>query len=341
MWLDTSEECANEIDVLKHHERGALGVVEMLDSDPILVLIGFVLLMAGGEGIVQGAVQLAYRLRVPPLLVGFTIVAIGTSLPELAVALEAIRTDADEIAIGGVLGSNVANVMLVLGTAAMLGSGDESGAGIRRDAVAVIFATVLLTCFVYLGSIPLEGGALMLILLVSYYGYAYASSRGKGDQEEPEESWLPDNIFVALISTIIGGAMIWKGAILLLAGATGLAETYDIDESIVGLSMVALGTSLPELAVTLIAAMRNQGGVAVGNVLGSNVMNILGILGTASVIGNGIEIASEFAGRDIWVVILTSGLVAAMLLDDREIGPRVGATMVTGYLAYMAFLYLG
>lgn len=311
----------------------------MLDSDPILVLIGFVLLMAGGEGIVQGAVQIAYRLRVPPLLVGFTIVAIGTSLPELAVAIEAIAQEEPDIAVGGVLGSNVANVMLVLGTACMLGSGDEAGVGIRRDSIAVILATLLLTAFVYYGSIPVEGGAFMLILLVSYYAYAYRSSKGKADAEEPEETWLPDNILIAVFSTIAGGVMIWQGAIFLLDGATGLADTYDIPTAIVGLSLVALGTSLPELAVTLIAAMRNQGGVAVGNVLGSNVMNILGILGTASVIGEGIEIASKFEGRDIWVVILTSSLVAAMLLDDREIGPRVGATMVIGYLAYMSFLY--
>tara|TARA_B100000700_G_scaffold246460_1_gene275353 strand:- start:837 stop:1778 length:942 start_codon:yes stop_codon:yes gene_type:complete len=313
----------------------------MLDSDPILVLIGFVLLMAGGEGVVQGAVQIAYRLRVPPLLVGFTIVAIGTSLPELAVAIEAVSQNQPEIAVGGVLGSNVANVMLVLGTACMLGSGDEAGTGIRRDAIAVILATVILTAFVYNRSIPVEGGLFMLILLVGYYAYAYLSSRGKADAEEPEETWLPDNIILALFATIAGGVMIWQGAIFLLDGATGLADTYNIDEEIVGLTLVALGTSLPELAVTLISALRNQGGVAVGNVLGSNVMNILGILGITSVIGGGIDIAEEFAGRDIWVVILTSGLVAAMLLDDREIGPRVGATMVTGYLAYMSYLYLG
>ena len=135
----------------------------MLDSDPILVLMGFVLLMAGGEGVVQGAVQIAYRLRVPPLLVGFTIVAIGTSLPELAVAIEAVSQDQPEIAVGGVLGSNVANVMLVLGTACMLGSGDEAGTGIRRDAIAVILATVLLTAFVYNRSKPLEGAAFMHI----------------------------------------------------------------------------------------------------------------------------------------------------------------------------------
>ena len=313
----------------------------MLDSDPALILIGFALLMSGGEGVVQGAIKIAYRLNVPPLLVGFTIVAVGTSLPELAVALEAVAQGEPDIAVGGVLGSNVANVLLVLGTACMLGSGSDAGAGLRRDAMAVIVATVLLTAFVYLGRIPYEGGIIMLLLLVSYYAYSYIYSKGKNEEEDEEDdTWLPDNIILAIAATIVGGVMIWQGAGLLLNGATGLLEGH-VSPAVIGLSMVALGTSLPELAVTLIAAFRNQGGVAVGNVLGSNVINILGILGTASVVGNGIDIAAEFAGRDIWVVILTSGLVAAMLLDDREIGRRVGATMVVGYLSYMAFLYFG
>ncbi|MDG1532940.1 MAG: calcium/sodium antiporter [Candidatus Thalassarchaeaceae archaeon] len=312
----------------------------MLDSDPILVIVGFILLMAGGEGVVQGAVRIADRVNVPPLLVGFTIVAIGTSLPELAVAIEAIGQDKPEIAVGGVLGSNVANVMLVLGTACMLGSGEDAGAGLRRDAIAVITATVILFAFVSMGEIPYQGGLGMLLLLVGYYTYSYLYSKGKEDDEQLEETWLPDSISLAIIATIAGGVMIWQGAVLMLEGATGLATSYGIPDSIIGLSIVALGTSLPELAVTLIAALRNQGGVAIGNVLGSNVMNILGILGTASVIGGGLEISSDFAGRDIWVVILTSGLIAAMLLDDRQIGPRVGATMVVGYIAYMAFLYL-
>ena len=311
----------------------------MLDSDPILVILGFILLMAGGEGVVQGAVRIADRMNVPPLLVGFTIVAIGTSLPELALAIEAIGQDKPEIAVGGVLGSNVANVMLVLGTACMLGSGEDAGAGLRRDAIAVITATVILFAFVSMEEIPYEGGLGMLLLLVGYYSYSYLYSKGKEEDTEVEDNWLPDNIMLAIVATIAGGVMIWQAAVLMLEGATGLATSYGIPDSIIGLSIVALGTSLPELAVTLIAALRNQGGVAIGNVLGSNVMNILGILGTASVIGDGIEIAPDFAGRDIWVVILTSGLVAAMLLDDREIGPRVGATMVVGYIAYMAFLF--
>jgi cation:H+ antiporter len=311
----------------------------MISSDPLLVIIGFILLILGAEGVVQGAVRIADRMQVPPLLIGFTIVALGTSLPELAVAIEAITQNKPEIAVGGVLGSNVANIMLVLGTACMLGSGEDAGAGLRRDAVSLVVATVILFVFVYHGEIPYLAGFGMVILIVSYYGYSYYYSKGKGEKGDLEDNWLPDNIIVAIIATIAGGVMIWQGAIVMLEGATGLAATYGIPDSIIGLSIVALGTSLPELAVTVIAAIRNQGGVAVGNVLGSNVMNILGVLGISSIIGGGIEIASDFAGRDIWVVVLTSGLVAAMLLDDRQIGPRVGATMVVGYIAYMSFLY--
>ncbi|HJM30391.1 MAG TPA: hypothetical protein QF529_04905, partial [Candidatus Thalassarchaeaceae archaeon] len=151
----------------------------LLNSDPMLVMIGFVLLMAGGEGVVQGAVRIADRMNVPPLLVGFTIVAIGTSLPELAVAIEAIGQNKPEIAVGGVLGSNVANVMLVLGTACMLGSGEDAGAGLRRDAIAVITATVILFAFVSMGEIPYHGGLAMLLLLVGYYSYSYLYSKGK------------------------------------------------------------------------------------------------------------------------------------------------------------------
>ena len=142
-----------------------------------------------------------------------------------------------------------------------------------------------------------------------------------------------------LLFLILGLIILVAGAEIVIRGSVSFGKKLNISLFAIGVVIVAGGTSLPELAVTLIAAMRNQGGVAVGNVLGSNVMNILGILGTASVIGGGIEIASKFEGRDIWVVILTSSLVAAMLLDDREIGRRVGATMVIGYIAYMSFLY--
>jgi len=309
-----------------------------MNMDWLLVVAGFILLMLGGEVIVQGAVVMARRMRVPPLLIGFTIVAIGTSLPELAVSLEAVAGGQPDLAVGGVMGSNVANVMLVLGTASMLGAASDPGAGVRRDAKAMMLASFVLLGAVYLGSISQIFGAAMLTCLVGYYGYSYLNS--EDEDAEIEESWVPDNISLALIVTIIGGFLIWKGAEFLIDGATGIATSLGISEAIIGLSIVALGTSLPELAVTIVAGIRGQGGVAVGNVLGSNMMNILGILGMTALVGGEIVINPNFAERDIWVMLLTSGMIAAMLLGNREIGRRTGFAMVAGYVLYMAYLYL-
>ena len=182
--------------------------------------------------------------------------------------------------------------------------------------------------------------SLMLLGLAAYYTYSYRTSKLEGGDVEDSKSWLPENVLLAIPATAVGGYMIWTGAEMLVEWATGLAIDYGISESVIGLSVVALGTSLPELAVTLVAGLRGQGGVAVGTILGSNVINILGILGLTSAYAGGIIIAPEFAGRDIWVVVLTSGFIVAMLLDERHIGRRVGTTMIAGYLAYMAFLFL-
>ena len=312
--------------------------------DVVYVLVGFIFLMSGGEGLVQGAVRISGKLQVPPLLVGFTVVAVGTSLPELAVALQAVGQGAEDIAVGSVLGSNVANVMLVLGSAALLGACSEPDKGIGRDSIAVILATLFLLVFVMNGEIPLLGGIAMVACLVGYYWYAYMDARKTGERIDLVDSWLPDKVTLAVPSCIIGGALIWQGAILLVEGATGIATRYNIPEDVIGLSIVALGTSLPELAVTFVAGLRGQGGVAIGNVLGSNVMNILGILGTAAIYapGAGLMIASEFAQRDIWVVLATSGFISWMLLTDREISKNIGMGMIFSYLAYMSYLlYVG
>ena len=265
--------------------------------DWLLVLAGFILLMAGGEIIVQGAVVIAGRMRVRPLLIGFTIVAIGTSLPELAVSLEAVAGGQPDLAVGGVMGSNVANVMLVLGTASMLGAASDPGIGVKRDAKAMMMASFALLGAVVLGSINQLFGASMLVCLVGYYGYSYLKS--DDDDIKMEESWVPNKISLATIVTVVGGLFIWKGAEFLIQGATGIASDMGISEAVIGLSVVALGTSLPELAVTIVAGIRGQGGVAVGNILGSNMMNILGILGATAVIGGGISINPDFAERDI------------------------------------------
>lgn len=305
--------------------------------DVMFVLSGFALLMGGGETLVQGATRISQNLSVSPLVVGFTVVAVGTSLPELAVAIEAVGNDAPDIAIGGVLGSNVANVMLVLGTAALLGAKSEGGEDVKRDAMAVVVATAFMAIFVFLGEVPLVGGVIMLVCLLGYYYYTYSRAIAGEDEYEFEDSWLPRKMSVAIPSCIIGGAMIWLGARLLVDGSTNIAETFGVSEAVIGLTIVALGTSLPELAVTVVAGLRGQGGVAVGNVLGSNVMNIMGILGIASIFGAGITVDSEF-NRDIIVVIATSGFVITAFLRGKDFSRNVGSLMILTYLSYMTYL---
>jgi len=310
--------------------------------DLVLVILGFIFLIFGGESVVQGAITIARKMNVSPLLIGFTIVAVGTSLPELAVAINAVSSNSQELvdlAVGGVLGSNVANVMLVLGTAAMLGACDKPGIEIKKDAIAVIMASIILLLTVMRGEITQIVGILMIIALITYYVYSYNYSKKLGLDEELEETWMGENFLLAMIITILGGAMIVLGAELLIGGSVGIADSFGISESIVGLSVIALGTSLPELAVTMIAALRGHKGVAIGNVLGSNVINILGILGISSAYAGGILVSEDFAGRDIWVVLVTSGLIAAMLLNERKITKTLGAVMVIGYLSYMTLLY--
>jgi cation:H+ antiporter len=318
-------------------QRATGKVVDQTLLDVVFVLSGFALLMAGGEGLVQGATRISENLSVSPLVVGFTVVAIGTSLPELAVAIEAINRDTPDIAIGGVLGSNVANVMLVLGSAAVLGARSQIGDAVKRDSIAVIVATIFMAVFVFIGEVPLVGGVVMVLLLSGYYYYTYSKAIESDDEYEFEDSWLPRDMALAIPACVAGGVMIWFGAKLLVEGAEGIANTFGISEAVIGLTIVALGTSLPELAVTVIAGIRGQGGVAVGNVLGSNVMNIMGIIGIAAIFGGGINVDSEFT-RDIMVVIVTSGTVVALFLGGKEISKRAGSLMISSYLLYMIYL---
>jgi len=305
--------------------------------DILFILSGFAFLMGGGETLVQGATRISQNLSVSPLVVGFTVVAVGTSLPELAVVIEAISNDSPDIAVGGVLGSNVANFMLVLGAAAVMGAQSEGGEGVKRDSIAVIVATVFMSVFVFGGEVPMTGGLVMLTCLLAYYYYTYSRAIAGDDEYKFEDSWLPNNMSAAIPACLVGGGVIWLGAILLVDGSTNIAETYGVSEAVIGLTIVALGTSLPELAVTVVAGLRGQGGVAVGNVLGSNVMNIMGIIGIASIVGDGIAVDSEFT-RDIVVVIATSGFVVTVFLRGKEISKAVGSLMILTYLSYMTYL---
>jgi cation:H+ antiporter len=188
------------------------------------------------------------------------------------------------------------------------------------------------------GEITLFIGLFMLILLVTFYAYSYNHVKNLDIPKENPDSWLANNSFSASIALLSGGLMVMFGANLLMEGVEGIMVKYSLNQSVIGLTIIALGTSLPEFAVTVISALRGQGGVALGNVLGSNVMNILGILGIAAIYGGGIIIDSSFAERDIWILLFSSGLVCAMLFSNKEIGKEIGFTMVIGYVIYLFFV---
>ena len=178
---------------------------------------------------------------------------------------------------------------------------------------------------------------MMLVSLSGYYFYTYSKAISGEDVYEFEDSWLSEKISVAIPACLVGGLMIWFGAELLVSGSKGIADTFGVSEAVIGLTIVALGTSLPELAVTLVAGLRGQGGVAVGNVLGSNVMNIMGIIGIASIVGNGIIVDSVFT-RDIAVVVVTSGFVVGVFLSGKDFSKTMGSLMIIIYLTYMTYL---
>ena len=183
-------------------------IVEQTLLDVLFVLSGFALLMGGGEGLVQGATRISENLSVSPLVVGFTVVAVGTSLPELAVALAAISANTPDIAVGGVLGSNVANVMLVLGAAAVLGTNSDTEIGVKRDALAVVVATLFMAIFVYFGKVPFLAGIVMLACLIGYYYYTYSVAISGEDVYEFEDSWLPNKMSLAIPACALGLSLI-------------------------------------------------------------------------------------------------------------------------------------
>ena len=311
-------------------------------SDEVLLILGLLLLVIGGELVVQGSVKIANLLGMPSFLVGFTLVAIGTSLPELGVVLNAInRGDAEsvDLAVGGVIGSNIANVMMVLAIAMIIGAASQPDRRLREDAFTLLGATFLVSLSVTLGEFPVWMGVASVTSMVVYYAYIFRSRSGE-DQEDEGVSWIPDGYIASIISFVLGLSLVKFGSDYLLEGGQGLATSLGVSETVIGLTLVAFGTSLPELAVTITASLRGVQGVAVGNILGSNVANVMAVLGIGSIIGGGLEISDSFSSLDVWVLVGSSGLVGMSIIFGRGMSRSMGIVLLVGYIAYVARLFL-
>ena len=312
----------------------------------LLILGGLVLLAIGGELLVRGAVGVAYRLNISPLLAGLTIVGFGTSTPELATSIQAAFAGAPGIALGNVIGSNIANILLILGATALLAPIVVEPAAFRRDGIALAGSTVLCVVAVLLGVVGAVMGMVLLAALIGYLYWAYQSEKGSGDAEEARHeaetaaAMPPSPSTFALALMVVGGlAGAIFGARLLVEGAVAIASAAGISEAVIGLTIVAVGTSLPELVACLVAVYRKHPEVALGNIVGSNIYNVLGILGITGIIYP-LEVPAEIAHFDIWALVGVTALLLVQLRSGWRVSRAEGALLVSLFAAYTVFLLM-
>jgi len=303
--------------------------------------LGMYLLFKGGDWTIEAAVYIAKRLGVSPLVIGFTIVAFGTSLPELLVSLNANMAGSPGIAIGNVIGSNIANILLVVGVTAFFATLVATPKKILRDMIMMLVTSLLMVFLMLQGTISQMAGGAMVLFLFSYVAWQYImAAKGKLEVDDLEAKDYK-NFFHGFIFLLLGLAAIAGGAEFLVRGAKVSATIIGVPEDVIGLSVIALGTSLPELSTCIIAAMKKQSDIIIGNILGSNVFNILMILGiTASIKPIAHEaIAPQVITLDVWVMLGVSVLFSAILLFYRKIGKITGGIFFAGYIFYIGLIY--
>lgn len=302
----------------------------------LLVVAGITFLYYGGELLVGGAIGLAKKLGLSPLVIGLTVVAFATSCPELAATITASLRGGSDLALGNIVGSNIANIGLILGTAAMLTPISGRQRQVRHQAAYMILVTVLFYPLLASGRIVAWHG-LALLAALAFYLITSLRQAEEQDDDEPDEAPALD-VTRAITVIVIGLGLLVGGAQALVAGATDIARTLGVPERVIGLTLLALGTSLPELAASFAAVRRRQAGLVLGNVIGSNIFNLLCIVGLTTLV-RPIDVAPAVLELDYWVM-LGSSLVVALLLATRQKILRVeGATLFVAYLIYVALLF--
>lgn len=318
-----------------------LGTVEALILALGALGLGLVLLIRGGGWTIDAAIYIARHMGISPMIVGFTIVAFGTSLPELLVSVNANLAGSPGIAVGNVLGSNIANVLLVIGATAVFATIHAVPRALASDLIMMILATVGFAVLLLSGQISWLAGIGMIAALVLYSSWQYVMAlRGEipiDEVEDPEFSSLRNSLFFL----ITGLACIALGAEFLVRGARVSALVIGVPEAVIGLSVIALGTSLPELSTCLIAAARKQADIILGNIIGSNVFNILLIIGVTTLV-KPLDIAAmapQLVSFDIWVTLGVSVLFTLILVSYRKINRFIGVSFLTLYAAYIVYIY--
>jgi cation:H+ antiporter len=332
-------------------------------SSVLLLLAGFVLLVGGGEALVRGAASLARTMGMSALVVGLTVVSFATSSPELAVSAGAALSGSPGLAVGNVVGSNIANILLVLGLSALVVPLVVTSRVVRTDIPVMIALSVLALVLALDGTISTVDGVLLLALLVAYVVVTVVRSRrSRTDRPPPAAASdaAPDSggaggtrapsrlratrarsVLLDVALVVLGVALLVTGAQLLVRGATQIATTFGVSELVIGLTVVAVGTSLPELATSVIAVRRGEGDLAVGNIVGSNIFNIGAVLGLTAVISpGGIGVDPAAVHFDLPLMVAVALALLPVAFTGQVIKRWEGALLVTLYVAYVAFVLL-
>jgi cation:H+ antiporter len=333
--------------------------------------VGLLFLLGGGEVLLRGAAGLAARLGLSPLLIGLTVVAAATSMPELVVVVTSGIQGVPDLGVGNVIGSNIANILLILGVAAVLWPIATRPEHVLRDGLVLLGATLMFTVFALIGGVGRIDGAVMLVALMAYLVFSYLSDRrinGAVRDETPNPATaeaatpeaasseapgdagaLPDprglaesparaRLATALVFVVTGVGALIGGSQLLVDGAVVIAQRLGVSDAVIGLTLVAVGTSLPELATAIVAGMRRHSEIALGNVLGSNVFNLLLILGLLALI-TPFHLAQEMLDLDLWVMIGAVVVLLPVMMTGWRIGRREGAVFLVLYGIYVAMKY--
>ncbi len=315
----------------------------------LMFLAGLAVLTVGADVLVRGASRLALSVGISPLVVGLTVVAFGTSAPEMAVSADAALNGSADLAIGNVVGSNICNVLLILGLSALITPLLVAEQVIRQEIPIMIGASLLLVVLAMDGSIGHGESALLLGLLVGYTVFLVRQSRQASQATQDEfADEMPDtrskwdaHWSVQVLLVVAGLGMLVLGADWLVDAAVAVARAFGVSDLVIGLTVVAVGTSMPEIATSLVAAFKGEKDIAVGNVVGSNVFNILGVLGVSGLVsGGGLPVSEVARNFDLWVMLAVAFACLPIAITGREIARWEGSVFLLYYAAYTAYLVL-
>jgi len=314
----------------------------------LMIVAGFVFLLGGAEVFVRGAVAIAARLNVSPLLIGLTVVAFGTSAPEMLVSLDAALAGSGNMAVGNVIGSNIANLLLIVGAAALVKPIMVKPMAMLGDTAMLVGGSLLFALFCWYGEIGMWQGAILLIALFAFLGNSYRREVSGADpeaaelhiQEIEEYKGLGGATWVLWMTLLAGLAGLVFGADLLVEGGVAVAREYGIPEEVIGLTVLAIGTSLPELAASIVAALRGHSDIAIGNVVGSNMFNVLAVVGLVTMV-TPLNAPAQILEFDLWVMLAVTIFMIPYLLGQLRLGRVASALFLTAYAAYISLQAYG